>query len=182
MITGTAAASPTVPATPAGTVALAQVYTAGGAATPTSVNDVRPGNLSVASSADRPSSPRGYVAGVTGPASAFDAASGTIITSPCPSSPAAATGSAASSRHPTNLDRLHLRVFERQRRLLQPATCGASGRKAGSWPPHGSGGSSKTFLATATGTVTITVSANVGTGTLSVGVNWAWITVEDIGT
>lgn len=48
-VTGTAAATPTVPATPANAVALAQVYVAGGSASVTAGNitDVRPGNLAV---------------------------------------------------------------------------------------------------------------------------------------
>ena len=41
---------------------------------------------------------------------------------------------------------------------------------------------SRRYLATATAAVTITMIASVGTGTLLVNANWAWITVEDIGT
>ena len=46
-VTGTPAASPAVPATPAGTVALAQIYVPGGSASVTAGNitDVRPGGL-----------------------------------------------------------------------------------------------------------------------------------------
>jgi hypothetical protein len=48
-VTGTAAATPTVPATPAGTVALAQIYVGGGVASIISANitDVRPSGLAV---------------------------------------------------------------------------------------------------------------------------------------
>jgi len=48
-VTGTAAATPTVPATPAGTVALAQIYVGGGVAAIINANitDVRPGGLAV---------------------------------------------------------------------------------------------------------------------------------------
>jgi hypothetical protein len=48
-VTGTAAASPTVPAVPAGAVGLAQIYVPGGSAAVTAGNitDTRPGNLPV---------------------------------------------------------------------------------------------------------------------------------------
>jgi hypothetical protein len=52
-VTGTALASPTVPATPPGTVALAQIAVAGGSAAIAAGNitDVRPGNLAIPSPA-----------------------------------------------------------------------------------------------------------------------------------
>jgi hypothetical protein len=54
-VTGTAAASPTVPATPANAVALAQIFIPGGSASVTAGNitDVRPGFLSVSSAITR---------------------------------------------------------------------------------------------------------------------------------
>jgi hypothetical protein len=50
-VTGTAAASPTVPPTPPGALTLAQIYVPGGSASVTAGNitDVRPGSLAVAS-------------------------------------------------------------------------------------------------------------------------------------
>jgi hypothetical protein len=63
-VTGTAAATPTVPATPAGQVALAQIYVPGGSAAVTAGNitDVRPGGLAIASSVAPTSAPRGTLA------------------------------------------------------------------------------------------------------------------------
>jgi hypothetical protein len=55
-VQGSAAATPTVPAAPAGTVALASIYLAGGAATIVAGNitDLRPGGLSVPGTASLP--------------------------------------------------------------------------------------------------------------------------------
>jgi hypothetical protein len=47
---------------------------------------------------------------------------------------------------------------------------------------NGAGGSARTFLATATGSVTFTMAGSTSAGTLQVQANWAWITLEDIGT
>jgi hypothetical protein len=79
-VTGVPAASPTVPPTPVGTVALARVAVGAGVVSivPANITDVRPGNLAIG--AIPASSPRGYVAGVFGPASAFNAANGTVLT------------------------------------------------------------------------------------------------------
>ena len=63
-VTGTAAATPTVPAVPAGQVALANIYVPGGSAAVTAGNitDVRPGGLAIASSVAPSSAPRGALA------------------------------------------------------------------------------------------------------------------------
>lgn len=74
-VQGVAASSPAVPATPANMVAIAQVLVPAGAASIVAGNitDVRPGGMSVASSLAPASAPRGWVAGVTGPATAISA-------------------------------------------------------------------------------------------------------------
>lgn len=82
-VTGTPAASPAVPATPAGTVALAQILVIGGAASIVAGNitDVRPGNLAIAGSTPPASYPRGYLASATGPASQTDYTTFTTVVS-----------------------------------------------------------------------------------------------------
>jgi hypothetical protein len=69
VVTGTPAASPTVPATPAGAVALAQILVPGGSANVIAGNitDVRPGNLLVPAAVPN-SYPRGFINANTGPA------------------------------------------------------------------------------------------------------------------
>ena len=69
-VTGTVAASPTPPATPAGAVALAQILVPSGSATvaPANITDVRPGGLSTGGSGAG-SGPRGWVAQTVGPVS-----------------------------------------------------------------------------------------------------------------
>jgi hypothetical protein len=66
---GAEAASPVAPATPPGALALAQVRVNGGAASiaPADITDVRPGSLAVPA-VPPATAPRGYVAGVKGPA------------------------------------------------------------------------------------------------------------------
>jgi len=79
-------ANPVVPATPAGAVALAQVYVGGGVAAIVAGNitDVRPGALSIASGVVPnipPSYPRGWVAEAQGPSGQTDTSSGTVVCS-----------------------------------------------------------------------------------------------------
>ena len=68
-IQGVVAASPAVPATPAGTTALAQVYVGGGVAAigGGNITDVRPGNLAIPIGSPT-STPRGVIAQIVGPA------------------------------------------------------------------------------------------------------------------
>ena len=71
-VTGNVAASPAVPATPAGTVALAQIYIPGGSASVSAGNitDVRPGGLAIPAV---PAVPSGlFVARAKGPAAQTD--------------------------------------------------------------------------------------------------------------
>ena len=70
-VTGNALASPTVPATPPGTAALAQVLVPGGSAAIVAGNitDVRPGNLAIPVGMPA-TAPRGRVATTTGPSTA----------------------------------------------------------------------------------------------------------------
>jgi hypothetical protein len=79
-VQGTALASPTVPATPAGAVALAQIYVGGGVASIVAGNitDVRPQGLSMPSISGPASGPRGWVASGRGPASTVNV--GTTVT------------------------------------------------------------------------------------------------------
>jgi hypothetical protein len=71
-VTGTPAASPTVPATPAGQVALAQIAVGAGVASIVAGNitDVRPGGLAIAATPAR--YPLGYIAQTVGPAAQTD--------------------------------------------------------------------------------------------------------------
>jgi hypothetical protein len=70
-VTGTALASPTVPATPAGSVALAQIYVPGGSASVTAGNitDVRPSGLPISASSPQGTLPNGYAQITAGSAS-----------------------------------------------------------------------------------------------------------------
>jgi hypothetical protein len=79
-VTGVAAASPVVPATPAGTVALAQIAVAGGSAAVVAGNitDVRPGRLALGDVAPT-SGPRGFVANVSGPPTQTDSTGASTI-------------------------------------------------------------------------------------------------------
>jgi hypothetical protein len=72
-VSGTVAASPTPPAVPAGSVALAQVYVGGGVAAivPANITDQRPGNLPAGFPA---AAPRGFLGKIVGPAANVDAA------------------------------------------------------------------------------------------------------------
>jgi hypothetical protein len=81
-VTGTPAASPTVPATPAGQVALAQILVPAQSASISAGNitDVRPGGLSVPATGPG-SAPRGYVGDTTGPASQTDVTTNVVVVS-----------------------------------------------------------------------------------------------------
>jgi hypothetical protein len=75
VVTGVAAASPSVPATPAGQLALAQIYVPGGSASVTAGNitDLRPGGLSIASAVTPRYGARYSAGAVTSPATASTA-------------------------------------------------------------------------------------------------------------
>jgi hypothetical protein len=181
-VQGTAAASATVPATPAGTVALAQVYLPGGSAaiTPANITDVRPGGMTAGVPA---SNPRGYVASAVGPASTVSAgASATTVMS--------LTATVTAGRR----YRLSLFVFGAQQSAT--GTCwfnlanvtnidSAQGRFA-----QATGLIAGSFLAgqgvflyspSSSGSQTWTVQAQTNAGTLSVSANNCQMLLEDIG-
>jgi hypothetical protein len=85
-VSGVSSGAPTPPATPAGTLALAQVYVAGNAQTIVAGNitDLRPGSLPVPSQADIDQLPRGRVASASGPPSAVNvgATAATLVSLP----------------------------------------------------------------------------------------------------
>jgi hypothetical protein len=184
-VAGTAAASPVVPAVPANAVAVAQIYVPGNAASIVAGNitDVRPGGLPVPPVSGAGSFPRGYVGGIYGPSSAFNAASGTIL--------ALTLAVTAGRRYRVNAYCLGTQQTTNGNTFVQMTDTGGYFNSnlwrlwsvTGLQPnTNGAGGSSRTFLATASGNVTFTMAASASAGTLQVGVNWAWITVEDIGT
>lgn len=188
-VTGTAAATPSIPATPAGQVALAQVYIPGGSAAVTAGNitDVRPGNLPIPYSGSSPTAgPRGLLASATGPPSAFNAASGTVWTW--------APGVAVS---PNRKYRLSLWVQGGQQGATSNVIYftfgdslgyfgGASARAIWFGTGLASGASlalssSKMYLPATAGTPTFTFSVLTSTGTFSIGANFMEATLEDLG-
>lgn len=183
-VQGVAVASPVAPATPAGTVALAQILITGGSAAIAGANitDVRPGGLAVPIGQPA-TAPRGYVAGVFGPASAFNAASGTVLTLAIPVT--------AGRRYRVDAYNLATQQSASGNAVCTMTDSGGyfNGNLWRLWQVtglvannNGGGGSARTFAATASGTVTVTMAASTSAGTLSIGANWCWITAEDIGT
>ena len=186
-VTGTPAASPAVPATPAGTVALAQISILGGSASIVAGNitDVRPGNLAIP--VGQPASaPRGLLANAQGPASAFNAASGTVWTW--------APGIAVT---PNRKYRLSLWVQGGQQSATSTVIYFTLGDSLGYFTGaaarviwFGSGlvsgaslamSSSKMYLPSAAGTPTFTFGVLTGAGTFSIGANFMEATLEDVG-
>ena len=178
-VTGTAAATPTVPATPAGQVALAQIYVAGGSASVTAGNitDVRPGGLSTGGSGAG-SGPRGYVASIVGPASQVDGPTSPYLSLSAPliagrryrfSASTSVTCSAVFTGY-VGVSSAAGYLVGTQRLLT------AISLPSGQFQ---SGAGVFTFAATATATDTF-VAISSGTG-VRIGANYTWLAVEDIG-
>ena len=184
-VSSAAVASPTPPAAPAGTVGLAQVYVAGGSAAVVAGNitDVRPGNLAIPGVV---AGPRGLLANAQGPASAFNAASGTVWTW----SPGVAVS-------PSRKYRLSLWVQGGQQSATSTVIyftlgdslgyfTGAAARVIWFGTGLASGASlamssSKMYLPSAAGTPTFTFGVLTGAGTFSIGANFMEATLEDVG-
>lgn len=185
-VTGTAAATATIPPTPAGTVALAQIAVAGGVAAIVqgNITDVRPGGLAIPPVAGAGSAPRGYVAGTTGPASPVSATSATpVITLTATmqagrryrltveggGSQQTAVGSAFMSFVDSQGLALTVRLWTTP---SLPVTAGSNwGNGTGTW----------VYAPTTTVTPTWTLSGTTSAGTLLIGANQCQMVLEDIG-
>ena len=183
-VTGTAAATPTVPATPAGQVALANIYVPGGSAAVTAGNitDVRPGGLAIPPVAGAGLAPAGYVASVVGPATAVSCGSSltTVLTLAAPvvagrwyrvsaaiTNGQQQTSPATSVRYAVNPNPMSNGYFAMSASLAASA--------------YLSGSISYLWQAPTTTTQTFTVQALTNAATLLVAVNYATIAVEDAG-
>ena len=188
VVTGTAAPSPSVPAVPVGTVALAQIAVAGGSASIVAGNitDRRPSGLAVPPVSGTGSFPRGWVASIVGPASQVNAGQSqtTIIaltvalvagrryrvSAQILASQQGSNGSPQSLLNDTavNIPANIVRPF------WSIATVGAGIAVTGT--------ASWSFVAAATGNDTISLTAASATaGTCQVSPNNAQLTLEDIG-
>ena len=186
-VTGTAAATPAVPATPAGTVALAQIYIPGGSASIAAgnVTDVRPGGLPIPPPAGTGSPPRGWVASAVGPASQVNA--GTTQTTVLQLTAALVAGrryrvsvqvlgsqqGASGQPQATFTDSAGLVPVG----IVRPFWTGAAIVATTAVPGNGMW----TFVAAATGNDIFTLTVGSTAGTCQVGVNAAQISLEDIG-
>jgi hypothetical protein len=182
-VTGVAAASPTVPATPAGQVALAQIYVPGGSAAVSAGNivDVRPGGLAAGGTGPG-SPPRGHVASAVGPAAqTVYTAPATVVTltvtlaagrryrvnGTCTGFQSTATGAQ------TNAYMLETAGLGPSWRIFQTTALGVNGWTggAGAW----------IYAPTAATVTTFNLTGNASAGGLTVPANNAQIAVEDIG-
>ena len=183
-VTGTPAASPTVPAAPAGTVALAQIYVPGGSASVTAGNitDVRPGGLATGGTGPG-SGPRGYIASAVGPAVQTDCStSATVMTLTATltagrryrvSAQSLASQQTAVGNPMAILNDNAGYIAANAVRLFVLSGAGVSAAVTGSavW----------SLAATASASVTFTLSGQSSAGVCRFGANQSQITVEDIG-
>jgi hypothetical protein len=178
-VTGTPAASPTVPATPAGQVALAQIAVGAGVASIVAGNitDVRPGGLAVPTS----SSPRGYVNQATGPASQTDCTTLTVLVTLTVPVVAGrryrATGSGFGLQQTATSTSASIRIYDPSGAFVTagnsnslPAGQGLNGAAASQWQ------------AAATGNATWLFQASSNAGSLRFAANACSLFIEDIGT
>ena len=187
VVSGAAAASPTVPVTPAGTVALARILIVGGSAAvaPGNITDMRPSNLAIPVGVPA-STPRGFVGSQTGPATLINIGStqSTVIQATVPlvagrryRAQVNLTGSqqgAGGSPQSTFADSAGYIPAG----TIRPVWMGIT------WPQTVafSGSAVWTFVATATANDTFTLTGGSATGgTSQYGVNSCQISVEDIG-
>jgi hypothetical protein len=187
-VTGTAAAAPTVPATPAGTVALAQIYipAQSAAIVAGNITDVRPGGLAVPPLSGAGSPPRGWVASTVGPASQVNigATQSPVLTLTAPLT--------AGRRYRASVNLIGSQQGaggQPQSGFFDSAGYLPSGVIrpvwiAVTWPATAAfvGAAVYTFVATATANDTFTLNGGSGTGgTSQYAANSVQITVEDIG-
>ena len=186
-VQGAVAASPAVPATPAGQLALAQIYIPGGSAAVTAGNitDVRPGGLAVPPLSGVGSPPRGWVASVVGPASQINAgATQTTVlqlTAPLVAGRryrvtvqvlASQQGASGQPQSIFNDSTGYIPAG-----IIRPFWIGATIVATMAAPGNGVW----TFVATNTANDTFTLTAASNAGTCQVGANAAQISLEDIG-
>ena len=186
-ITGTAAptGSQTVPATPAGSAALAQILVPGGSASVVAGNitDVRPGGLAVPAGVPA-NAPRGFIATAIGPASQTDVSGQTVVltlTAPLVAGRRyRVTGQAWSIQQTSTgnatimlVDTLGLLPITGNLRLSSLLSLVATGGAPGvaTW----------TFTATASGNDTFNMTGQTSAGTLRFPASSSQIVVEDIG-
>jgi len=188
VVTGTPAASPAVPATPAGTVALAQISVAGGAASIVAGNitDVRPGNLAIA--AIPLWIPRGMLLNVQGPSSTLNnpttVLSGSVNMIAGRSyrvsgSLMVATTAVSTLRFSVNVGAGGTQFPSTALILWNANVTGNGGQTVANGSQVGFG--SLLWTASATGAQPVSLVSNGSTGTFSVSAGLAQLTVEDIG-
>ena len=185
-VDGTPAASPIAPATPAGTVALNQVYVGAGVAALLTANltDVRPGGLPIGTTVLPPNVPLGRIASGVGPASQTDyTTAATVLTVNAnlvagrryrasangivSQQNAVGTPYLSLTDNPSNYIPGGMVRFIYTYNLPGAVATGGSGF----W----------TFVATATATVAFIVTAQASTGVCRIGANCVQLVVEDIG-
>lgn len=182
-VTGTAAATPTVPATPAGQVALAQIYVPGGSAAVTAGNitDVRPGGLNMPPPSGSGSAPRGYVASTVGPVSTVTC--GTSFTTIVAFSPTVTAGRRyrvtanliINNGSTAGVPRVDLQGGDS---IARPIMTGGLAMAASAVM---TGGSTVLLTPGSTGPVTLTLTGLTTAGTFTVTAGSAQIWLEDIG-
>ena len=175
IVAGTPAASPVVPALPAGQVLLGQVLVPGGSAAVTQANitDLRPSGLLL---------PRGYITSLTGPAATVSAGGSltTVLSLPTP----VVVGRRYRVSGFGRGQQLTAQSTGSTQILIQDDQGGSANLALVTTPPANTyvfGSGVYLYVPTATKTATLTLQGATPAGSLSFAANQSFLMVEDIG-